>query len=48
MRTSDKKTKENLEYIVKMYEQGVSIKKISEIIGIGYGTANKWLKGGGR
>ena len=44
MRTSDKKTKENLEYIVKMYEQGVSIKKISEIIGIGYGTANKWLK----
>ena len=36
MRTSNKKTKENLEYIVKMYEQGMSIKQISKIIGIGY------------
>ena len=44
MRTTNKKTKENLEYMQKMYQEGISIKKISEIIGIGYGTANNWLK----
>lgn len=44
MRTTNKKTKENLKYMQKMYEEGLSIKKISEIIGIGYGTANNWLK----
>lgn len=30
MRTTNKKTKENLEYMQKMYQEGISIKKFQK------------------
>ena len=44
MRTTNKKNKRKLRIYAKNVSRRNIYKKISEIIGIGYGTANNWLK----